>query len=368
MTTSLDQEAESLVPFDKPRDMYKINLQEWEPEDVKAWVEQLDVLQDSTQANIADKVASNASRMGVTGSMLLKLDDECWKELGVESAITRLKLASSIKKVRLETDLAENTQETHAWAYNVPVLNLFYDLLFDSEPPSEAKMKMALDTVGLLAALNLTVAIAMQLSVSFDDLSQARLRWDTPPYKGSHGANYTGDNIITDLTYWVTLSVYALSSSLISVVCMIVVIAITQDCVFEIRRTYVKWWEWARWVFLWSVLSLCTGVMASFFAFNRIMMVKFPDLVIEETGKMMQAPFGILNLRATYGYTWSVGYLLVILPCGLNLLAMGLANRNSYRDVISTAGSIKKVTGRKSILEHIQLQGDTQPPRDDLSA
>ena len=59
----------------------------------------------------------------------------------------------------------------------LPLINLFYDLFFDSSPPSSESTKSLLDVLGLLNALLLATAVSAMTQITFNDLVDADNRY-----------------------------------------------------------------------------------------------------------------------------------------------------------------------------------------------
>ena len=46
------------------------------------------------------------------------------------------------------------------------------------------------------------------------------------------------------------------------------------------------WWTYTRWCVLISVGSSLLGTIMTFFAFNRMVYIKYPDLYVEQNGRL----------------------------------------------------------------------------------
>ena len=106
----------------------------------------------------------------IDSSLLSLLDDDHLKELGVASALHWLLLKQRISKkkevLQQATQVQGNAHDTSpSLGYLIPVMNLFYDILFDGDPPSNAGLKDVLNNFGLFNALLLTIVMAIPAAI-----------------------------------------------------------------------------------------------------------------------------------------------------------------------------------------------------------
>ena len=108
----------------------------------------------------------------INGKLMLALEDEALKELGIGSAISR---------ARLKVLMARPYESESRCFYHFPVINIFYDMFMD-EPPPSAALKEMLNLEGLLAALLFSTGIAVPANFEYDELEEARIRLNSEPY------------------------------------------------------------------------------------------------------------------------------------------------------------------------------------------
>jgi len=191
---------------------------------------------------------------------------------------------SPLKRGKLEE--ASEYEKAEATAQSVvlkiPVLNLAYDVLGDKMPPSVTELNVVLNLMGLLAALLLTVSIALPGAVSYEELEAVRARFNNPnsSYSGIH--KMSNDAGIDSLAYYTLTSTNLLGSSLIVTLFMLITLSATGGRCKEFYKPYLKWWSYARWVFAWAFTTLVYGAYCCFQAFNWIFSIKFPDRYVEE--------------------------------------------------------------------------------------
>ena len=77
----------------------------------------------------------------INGKLMLALEDEALKELGIGSAISR---------ARLKVLMARPYESESRCFYHFPVINIFYDMFMDEPPPSAALKEMLLTNKELM--------------------------------------------------------------------------------------------------------------------------------------------------------------------------------------------------------------------------
>lgn len=270
------------------------HVSSWSTDDVALWL--------AKEHGVAKEVVDAAKRNRVTGPLLAELDDAAWLELGVVSALKRAKLRLGVRDA-LETPAPPSSAIVH----RIPIVNVFFDLLFDEMPPKLDSVKSTLDTIALLSALFLTIAMAIPASVDYDELMAARARFDAAPYN----AWASGSDLVEAFALYSALSTYMLGSSLIATVVTLVSLIVTQDDVSDRVEVRQRFWIFARWGALWAILALVLGVVACFFAFNRLIFVKIPDIAVERAGAAgLQSPSSVISGFRTLAYASLLGTLI----------------------------------------------------------
>ena len=227
--------------------------------------------------------------------------------------------------------------------YKIPVINIVYDIIFD-ETPSHAKLTEMLNNVGLLSALFLTIAMAIPMSVSFDEIQAARQRYSTYPYNGF----MTEDRVLRELATFTSGSTYCLGTG----VWLTVIILFTTSAGVESEEdtaAHIRdlWWSYTRWIVLVILGSSLLGTIFTFFAFNRMIYIKYPDIYIEQNGRL---DFPAIR-SSTYGVVLSFTLLYQNVVVGL---CVALVSYSKYRIANAiTTKVMPKQTNRLSL--HTQV-------------
>mmetsp|Transcript_11691 Transcript_11691/g.30464 ORF Transcript_11691/g.30464 Transcript_11691/m.30464 type:complete len:348 (+) Transcript_11691:27-1070(+) len=286
------------------------HFSEWSVDDVVAWLRR--------EHNVSDEVLRSVEENHVTGPLLPELDDAAWVELGMTSALKRAKVRLGVNEI-----LAAPPPPSTAILHRVPIVNVFYDLLFDDVPPQMDAVKSTLDTIALLAALFLTIAMAIPASVDFDEVNAARARFDSLPYS----AYTTGDELAQAFVFTSALSTYMLGSALIATVVALVSLVVTEDEVSKSDEVRLRYWGYARWATLWAIATLIAGVVTCFFSFNRLVFIKLPDIALERSGA---AGLGSITSTITGFRVIAYGMLLFTLFFTFWLMGMGKTSAHKY--------------------------------------
>lgn len=239
---------------------------DWTADEVAGWLQRV--------CGVPGEVTAEFLRNQVDGELLLALDERSFAELGLTSALAVAKV-----RVRLGRLVRESPVKVGLIA-RVPIVNIIYRLLFDEEPPHLDSVKSTLDTIALLAALFLTIAMALPTGVAFDELEAARARFSAPPYDSM----FSGDQIVRDFGNAIAVATFMLGSALIATVCAIVSILVTQAEIEGRPEATRRFWRFARWGAVWAIGSLIAGVIGCFLAFNRLVFIKLPDVMLERGG------------------------------------------------------------------------------------
>ena len=134
-------------------------------------------------------------------------------------------------------------------------LNLFWDLFCDSAPTME-QIRSTVETVGLLGALSLSVAIGFPTSFDYEELYEAKLR-----FAGCE------EDVVDDFgvtTYRCFL--FNAASVASSIIIIFVSCATDLDDPVKLRR----WWMWVRFCVM---IAMAQCFLGSYFAFNCFWMM-----------------------------------------------------------------------------------------------
>ena len=213
----------------------------------------------------------------------------------------------------------------------MPVVNIFYDMLVDHNPPKPSELREALNNIGLLATLFLTIALALPMSISYEELEQTIDRYNcTAPssiYRGCspYALKWTGVHIISEMANMGSWAQFWLCTSIFGVVVFLVTMVTTGDeASYNDKAKYLAWWKWTRVVFGSTIFSLIAGFVGTFRSMTFLWMVKFPDPFIMEHGQSRwslggESPVGLNSLLITL--EWGV-LLLVFLIQSAGLWAL----------------------------------------------
>ena len=121
------------------------------------------------------KLVTGDGAQGVDGRLLLWLlgDDEALSCICGGDAVQRAKLKLRI----MDENAVQNLRGSGSFLYRIPIVNTGYDLLFDNEPPDRASAEALFNLLGLVAALFITIAMALPAAVDFDELQAVKARW-----------------------------------------------------------------------------------------------------------------------------------------------------------------------------------------------
>ena len=220
--------------------------------------------------------------------------------------------------------------EMSAFWYRAPIANLFYGLLDGGRPPSQENLKEVLNGYALVTALILTVVMSMPMSMTFEEVELARLRFDgVVRFEFTDEIDYdrryddwaTGRDMVTAFVRWTVAAVMFLAISLFMV---FMVLGLT-DLVFKelhyMPTVNRAWWRWMRFVLVAIITSTMLGAMASMYAFSYLIYLKFPDYYVEAHGRP--------NTWSPYGFGNWFGYV-AVLPLFIVVCLLSAATRAAF--------------------------------------
>lgn len=240
------------------------DVRDWTPQQVAEWL--------TEACGVGAKVAAAVQKLQVDGEVLAELDDRGWAEVGVASAVTAARI-----RVRVRSLLEPPPHVPTGLVSWIPGVNVLYELVSSERPPDLFSIKSTLDTFALLAALFLTIAMMLPAGVETEEIEAARARFGSEPY-ARYGSGYL---VVREFSSSVAAATYLLGSSLISTVIGLVAVLAMQSDLHERFGARARFWGWARWGVLWSIITLTFGVCATFVAFNRLVFIKVPDVALE---------------------------------------------------------------------------------------
>jgi len=197
----------------------------------------------------------------------------------------------------------------------VPIINLLVDMLGGWNPPPFEALKGAMEAIGLLSALLLTVVMSFPGSVSFDELEAVQERFNNEPYNAfknhkTGGDTHAGSRILNQFAANCITSSMLLGSSVIVAVCLLI-FTHTTGCRYytDNYAAYTKWYQWARWVVFWCFVSMVIGIITCFTAFRGLVHIKFVDLYIETREEDKQGELS--GADSPYNYVYTLGHFLL---------------------------------------------------------
>ena len=204
--------------------------------------------------------------------------------------------------------------------YRVPFVNILYDAFMEEVPTSQQLYDMLL-TIGLISALLLTVVMALPMSFEYEELEEARRRFNSAPYDSVYDDNF--DTILSQHVGFTSSATYLLGAS----VSVTVLLLATSAAGIEnsgSNRMRKRWWLHARFVVFFIIVSAILGTVFSFYAFNRTVYLKFPDLWVEEKKRGMLFPSLTSSTFGMYR-SWASLYLAFFFILSMVLLSYAKA-------------------------------------------
>ena len=179
-------------------------------------------------------------------------------------------------------------KEMSTFWYRAPIANLVYGLLDGDRPPSQENLKAVLNGYALVDALLLTIVMSMPMSMTFEEIELARLRFDgvvrfeftdeidyDRRYNDWKGA--TGRNMVVGYARWTVAAAIFLALSLFAVFMVLGLCDLVLSEVHHLHRVNRAWWRWMRYVLVTIIIFTMLGSVASMYAFSYTMHFKWPD-------------------------------------------------------------------------------------------
>ena len=200
--------------------------------------------------------------------------------------------------------------------YKIPFINMFYDMFFDSVPTQD-ELTNLLEQIGVLSALLLTVAMAIPMSISFEEIYAARERFSITPYN----ASVPFEQAYRELFQCTAIATYSFA---IAVTLTVMIYASSasgletnfgdpddnensqRDFGRELRRI---WWTKMRYVVLLCTLSSLIGCASLTIAYNRLCYFKFIDFFVEKEKKA----FGIMTPDSSFSFFRTFGFVCAVM-------------------------------------------------------
>jgi hypothetical protein len=256
-----------------------------------------------------------------------------------------------------EADSKEHANYQSMW-YKVPFANMFFDMFFDSVP-TEGELTSLLEQIGVLSALLLTVAMAIPMSISFDELTDARERFSIAPYNASvsfersYKELFQGTAIATySFAIAVTLTVMIYASSASGLETNFGDPKDPENPTNVVSKKLRKlWWNKMRYVVLLCTLSSLAGCASLTIAYNRLCYFKFLDYFVEKEKKA----FGIMTPNSTFSFFRTLGFgAMVMLAGSLALISYTKFEMSNWVQV-----EYEKL-GKHSLRQYLNLYGELE--------
>ena len=144
------------------------------------------------------------------------------------------------KRMTLMEAFEDEEQDKNLRWFYLPCINLFYTSVFE-DPPSILDLDRMLNTLSLLSALMLTIAMSFPMSFSFGEFEAARERFSTTQYR-----NYdTFESLYIEAMGYTTAAASVLGAAVSIIVVFSAFGRLDADWAdAEARRA---WWKLARW-------------------------------------------------------------------------------------------------------------------------
>lgn len=258
-----------------------------------------------------------------------------------------------------------NCGESSFWIIftRIPLINLFYDLFFDSSPPTQESTKSLLDVLSLLNALLLATAVSAMTQITFNDLVDADNRYMPDILYNSTNININKGYVKYWNTYYAVkpstqLYIYFVNCiglfflGILTIVyvytdmiakngkvngstkqadqCMVDISAsqnISDDLKKATKETedldcFTVWWAYAKISLLVVILTTVCGLIYCVLAANVMFAIKYPDYYISQHGKMkysLDCPTGYSDafLKIAFPIVLSIA----VISCGFGTAA-----------------------------------------------
>jgi hypothetical protein len=209
----------------------------------------------------------------------------------------------------------------------VPILNLFYDVLFRAVPDNE-EVQTLLNNIGLMSALMLTIDISIATCFSYSDIDEARARFSgNGTYAHVTALIQTPGQdvfvaIMTDYTTYLASSTYLHGNAIMGVIILLLTTTNGMESANKLRG---EWWKYARIVICYSAICAIAGTILVFAALNRAMFLKYPDFYVEKQTTIRNMYFPMISGPSIFGIWETYAFLCSMLPTLLVVLLLSFA-------------------------------------------
>jgi len=181
----------------------------------------------------------------------------------------------------------------HKTLSRVPILNMFV-LMFD-QGPSFQTLEKELNMIALMAALLLTVSMAIPSSVEYSELVEADARWQSTQYL-AYFANFFVSDSNHKMSDLLLERMAMMNTSFLLNLVGVLVVYMSLSCMggseSELDEAVKDWWPAGRFVMMFLVGTLVTGIIGLFLVQSALVAIKFPDYYVESTGEDQMIQWG----------------------------------------------------------------------------
>ena len=258
-------------------------------------------------------------RKAARKDVLVTTVDSAFQEVGIGAGV-RLRVLRLLLEYESEETVAGRRG---SWfVNNVPIVNIFWDLLFD-QAPSVDQIKDLLNVIIIITAFSCGTAAGVYSATSFDEIQNAILRFSMPndvswsfcskvkdvsrliePSRsrcmaivrpdGTFVNRYTIDNswtgpyaigLIDSFPYTANMAFGSLTTSLFLSFLMFLFITNTEwgsSIPNGNASAFEAWWRWSRWIVAVIMGAFVLGFYYLTYAFLCVVFMKFPSSTIEQ--------------------------------------------------------------------------------------
>eukprot|EP00040_Diaphanoeca_grandis_P030742 m.182434 g.182434 ORF g.182434 m.182434 type:complete len:541 (+) comp32116_c0_seq1:89-1711(+) len=269
--------------------------------------------------------------------------------------------------------LKPNIFQTHnSVVHQIPIINIIWIFLEGkgSSKTTWSQVAFVLESVSIVAALLLALAIMLQSAVSFDELVSVDSRfeefsgnvsfghrtidnldinggyaaWWYGTQKGQDGGDCTSDDC-EKRTYTLTQKVNeycVISSCLLILSTLITLLTVVVGSLTPIanatadvgsaqyQRVMAAYMVWIRGILVVGIFSLVLGLLYFLLLIQSIVFLKFPDHFVEENFHSGSYPGEPNGWYTIYGYANGLAYYNLFLPLFVVISLLSIAQRSVY--------------------------------------
>jgi len=170
--------------------------------------------------------------------------------------------------------------------YSIPFVNVFYFILFDRTPAFD-DVRNILDTMGLAMALLLSIAMAIPMSISWDDYQNIIDMYDADSGTPYASCGWSGYDIINQFNSQVSTAVFFNAAGILIVITLVVFTVVLDTSRMSVLAEYefrTLWWRYVRFPVGGCLIIGIIGICATFSSYLTFTQLTMPNQHIEESG------------------------------------------------------------------------------------